>query len=642
MKYIKPLILIVLLFIISCNQTTLPLVSYPGRDSDSKNEISKLIESERLIEAKNLAYEKVKDNPNDEDYYKLLAISLFKLAEYEPAEQILDAYFEHTDAYDSVHVKPNFDLYYYYVYSLIELEKFDKANDVLYKKLDKNKLTDVDRVKAELLEIRLDYRKGEHKHLTQKITQVIIKYNLNDEIKLNLFYILAVVNYKIDSIATCIELINSMIELDSKGEYQKKVNNLISAILVNADSKFLEKYNDQLIYTIEKLLVKTDDKALRVKLLRNLYSMKNTTLSIQTDTRIENRSALTVIKLALDKASSKVMFGSNEGFDYSHEYDGKSLKIRIKDKELLTETRRMEPYEASGIRSFNWDKDGEDIVFTLEFTGNYDMNFEELHDDFEKNAYSPDRHQLILNIALPEEPQPEIFDQDEKRYTIVLDPGHGGDDFGALSIKRKPDGTRYSEKEMNLIICKELKEYLEDKGYRVFLTRDRDYYPSLIERNRIAQNRNADMFLSIHMNSGPRRYRNQYQTDRFMGLELVVRKSLGKQPDFVNFEEISKKEWLSLRRKALSEHKKLSRIFEDTIPSSLDRPYNKKRKTKYKNLAIFSGMTIPHALIEIGFIINNENLEYYLDKKGQKSLFEGIYKGIKKYQEKTNWSLNDE
>jgi len=161
----------------------------------------------------------------------------------------------------------------------------------------------------------------------------------------------------------------------------------------------------------------------------------------------------------------------------------------------------------------------------------------------------------------------------------------------------------------------------------------------LLERNRIAQNRNADMFLSIHLNSAARRNKKLWQSDRYYGSELIVRKSLGSPPKFINSKRISQAEWKKKRLTALKQHKKLSYIFNKTIPGALKAPFNKVRTIKSKNLGIFSGMTIPHALIETGFIINNKNLNYLLSEKGQDDLFEGIYKGIEEYRKATG-SLN--
>lgn len=79
--------------------------------------------------------------------------------------------------------------------------------------------------------------------------------------------------------------------------------------------------------------------------------------------------------------------------------------------------------------------------------------------------------------------------------TIVIDPGHGGKDPGAISCRGM------QEKKLNLIVAGYLKEELEDQGFKVFMTRSRDVYLSLAERTRFAKKHNADLFISLHANS---------------------------------------------------------------------------------------------------------------------------------------------
>jgi N-acetylmuramoyl-L-alanine amidase len=83
------------------------------------------------------------------------------------------------------------------------------------------------------------------------------------------------------------------------------------------------------------------------------------------------------------------------------------------------------------------------------------------------------------------------------RRTIVIDAGHGGHDPGA-------HGAQVFEKEVNLAAARSLKARLEKSGrYRVVLTRDDDVYIALADRVRIAQRAGADLFISLHSDSGP-------------------------------------------------------------------------------------------------------------------------------------------
>ncbi len=85
----------------------------------------------------------------------------------------------------------------------------------------------------------------------------------------------------------------------------------------------------------------------------------------------------------------------------------------------------------------------------------------------------------------------------KKKFLVILDPGHGGKDPGAIG----PRGTK--EKTITLDIAKRVKKYLEKEGYKVLMTRTKDKYVSLRERARFANKNQGDIFVSIHCNAAP-------------------------------------------------------------------------------------------------------------------------------------------
>ena len=88
----------------------------------------------------------------------------------------------------------------------------------------------------------------------------------------------------------------------------------------------------------------------------------------------------------------------------------------------------------------------------------------------------------------------------EKEYVVVIDPGHGGEDPGALGHR----GTH--EKKIVLAISKRLKWLLDHQpGLAAQLTRRGDYYVSLRNRIKIAAEHQADLFISVHADSAPRK-----------------------------------------------------------------------------------------------------------------------------------------
>lgn len=87
-----------------------------------------------------------------------------------------------------------------------------------------------------------------------------------------------------------------------------------------------------------------------------------------------------------------------------------------------------------------------------------------------------------------------------RKRIVVLDPGHGGKDPGAIGAYNKT-----YEKNITLAMGKELKQVLQNKGYVVYLTRENDIFIPLRQRIKIAQNFKADLFMSIHADSARNR-----------------------------------------------------------------------------------------------------------------------------------------
>lgn len=104
----------------------------------------------------------------------------------------------------------------------------------------------------------------------------------------------------------------------------------------------------------------------------------------------------------------------------------------------------------------------------------------------------------------PEEDTPVVvlpeFPDDPDKITIVIDPGHGGSDPGACGYDEE-DNLILKEKDPNLEISLNLYELLVKKGYNVYMTRSTDTYVSLSQRADMANNLNADLFVSIHNNA---------------------------------------------------------------------------------------------------------------------------------------------
>ncbi|MDZ8137688.1 MAG: N-acetylmuramoyl-L-alanine amidase [Nostoc sp. DedQUE04] len=130
----------------------------------------------------------------------------------------------------------------------------------------------------------------------------------------------------------------------------------------------------------------------------------------------------------------------------------------------------------------------------------------------------------------PNNPNPRPLIQPQRRVTngrvvVIIDPGHGGKDSGALGI----GGAR--EKDVILPIGKRLGEILQQNGVQVIMTRDSDYFVTLPGRVQLAERANADVFVSIHANSAGASRPDvngleTYYYDSGLGLARIVHSSI--------------------------------------------------------------------------------------------------------------------
>lgn len=174
---------------------------------------------------------------------------------------------------------------------------------------------------------------------------------------------------------------------------------------------------------------------------------------------------------------------------------------------------------------------------------------------------------------------------------IVVDPGHGGSDPGAIGHK----GT--FEKDVVLAIGRYLGEFLSQAGAEVVYTRDKDVYVSIFERPEIATRAGAHIFVSVHANS-------HIEKGVARGTETLYR---AKDP--------------------------VSQVLARTVQDELVQAITliDRRIWGRDDLAVFNGTKIPAILVEVGFL-DHPDEEVLLRAPGfQKIAAEGIYKGIERF-----------
>lgn len=257
------------------------------------------------------------------------------------------------------------------------------------------------------------------------------------------------------------------------------------------------------------------------------------------------------------------------------------------------------------------------------------------------NSFSPKRYFLLFFILLVS------LSNAQKKFTIVLDAGHGGSDVGANRV--------YSfghpmEKEITLGIVLKLGKMLEaNKNMHVIYTRKTDFYPSLTERTNMANRSKADLFISVHVNSSPSRTATARGTETYVqgpaqnreNLEVAKRENdviyLNEQDKqtLASYDPNSPESLIALKMQQ-SQYLEKSLVVGSYAEENFEKGGRFSRGVKQANLHILRMSATTAVLIETGFVNNPEDAEYLYSEAGQKKTAEEIYEAINKYYKKVS------
>jgi len=235
------------------------------------------------------------------------------------------------------------------------------------------------------------------------------------------------------------------------------------------------------------------------------------------------------------------------------------------------------------------------------------------------------------------------------KKVIILDPGHGGSDPGALSSIRI-GGKRVQEKDINLAVAREIKRLVDaSPNMEALLTRDRDVYVSLADRQNFCQRHSppicGNLFVSIHCNfsrsrsaggielyylnptgatRGSRRYLEEYENRN--GARNGQSQSLLNHPIFFTLARESFQTWLTEGR-VVCEHLKAA---------TLQMPYyrrngNRENTVQSAFFKVLFQADMPALLVELGFLTNSTECQQLADVRFQKQLATVLYNGIASY-----------
>ncbi|MCK5781263.1 MAG: N-acetylmuramoyl-L-alanine amidase [Flavobacteriales bacterium] len=235
-----------------------------------------------------------------------------------------------------------------------------------------------------------------------------------------------------------------------------------------------------------------------------------------------------------------------------------------------------------------------------------------------------------------------IYAQQKKNFTIIVDAGHGGHDSGTMGNKKYKE----YEKDVALKVALKFGKLIEDnmKDVNIIYTRKSDVFITLKERPNIANRKDADLFVSIHCNANPKSSPN--------GAETYI---LGMHKNKANF-EVAKKEnsvifleddyslsyqgfdpnsvesiiALTLdQERYLEKSLLLASLVQKNFTSSTPL---KNRGVKQAGFWVLAQTYMPSILTELGFLSNDKDAKLLMSDSGQNKLAKSLYNAFKEYK----------
>lgn len=210
---------------------------------------------------------------------------------------------------------------------------------------------------------------------------------------------------------------------------------------------------------------------------------------------------------------------------------------------------------------------------------------------------------------------------------VVIDPGHGGKDPGAIGRR----GTK--EKDITLKIAKLVGKKLDGKVDKVILTRDRDVFIPLEERTAIANKNDADLFVSIHINASPRKSASGIETYILNFSKDDEARRVAARENATSTRSVSDLEFILkdlIKTAKTNDSSQLAVTVQDKLLKNLKTRYRDIRSNGVKGAPFYVLVSadMPSILVEVSFISNSRDEKRLRDPKYLEKAAEGISEGI--------------
>lgn len=235
-----------------------------------------------------------------------------------------------------------------------------------------------------------------------------------------------------------------------------------------------------------------------------------------------------------------------------------------------------------------------------------------------------------------------------KRFTLVIDPGHGGHDAGALGAISK-------EKNINLAVALRFGKYVEQNlpEVRVIYTRTKDVFIPLNERANIANRANADLFISVHTNALPAgkvargfetytlgMHRAKDNLDVAMRENSVISMEKDYQQRYQGFDPRSSESYIIfefIQGKNMERSVELARMIQRGVCDGANRP---DKGVHQAGFLVLRETSMPGCLIELGFITTPDEERLLNNDSRVDDIARGIYEAFAKYKNKYDKSVS--
>ena len=250
-----------------------------------------------------------------------------------------------------------------------------------------------------------------------------------------------------------------------------------------------------------------------------------------------------------------------------------------------------------------------------------------------------DRTTIVTNSNTSTRPAARASTGNGDKVVIAIDAGHGGQDPGAIG----PGGTR--EKNVTIAVARKLRSLLnDDPMFKGVLTRDGDYFISVMGRSDVARKQNANFLVSIHADAAPNRdatgasvwvLSNRRANSEMAGwLEQHEKQSelLGGAGDVLANSQSDPYLSQAVLDLQFGHSQRVGYDVATSMIGQLERIGSMhKRRPEHASLGVLRSPDIPSVLVETGFISNNSEERLLASDDYQQQLAEAIYKGLRNY-----------